>query len=82
MKYLELITVMTILIYLNISLLGFVDVDPEIIGATKNPNQKKSKIPLHSNDNTYSELRDLNFSVIGPILNKKAKEIDEYYKVP
>jgi hypothetical protein len=39
------------------------------------------KIPLNSNDRLYSDLRDLNFTVVGPRLNKKAKEIDEYYNV-
>ncbi len=46
----------------------------------KTDKQKKAKIALNSNDKLYSDLRDLNFSVIGPLLNKKAKEIDEYYK--
>jgi hypothetical protein len=29
----------------------------------------------------FAFLRDVNFGVLGPLLNKKAKEIDEYYKV-
>lgn len=59
--------------------LAYVDLDPEIVGNTKGG--KKIKTPLNSNDKVYSELRNLNFSVIGPLLNKKAKEIEEYYKV-
>ena len=39
------------------------------------------KIPINSNDRLYADLRDLNFTVVGPRLNKKAKEIDEYYNV-
>jgi len=35
--------------------------------------------PMNSNDSLYSQLRNLNFSVVGPLLNKKAKEIGEYY---
>lgn len=38
------------------------------------------KIPLNCNDKVYHEVRDMNFSQIGPFLNRKAKEIDEYYK--
>jgi hypothetical protein len=56
-----------------------VEVEPEIIGAQSQG--KKIKLPLNSNDKLYSDIRDLNFTVIIPILNKKAKEIDEYYKV-
>lgn len=53
--------------------------DPEIAGAT-NTGGKKVKIPLNCNDKVYHEVRDMNFSQIGPFLNRKAKEIDEYYK--
>lgn len=55
------------------------DVDPEVLGNPKGP--KKMKIPINSNDRLYADLRDLNFTVVGPRLNKKAKEIDEYYNV-
>lgn len=41
---------------------------------------KPVKIALNSNDKVFSEIRDLNFSVIGPSLNKKAKLIEDYYK--
>eukprot|EP01103_Thecamoeba_quadrilineata_P002908 TRINITY_DN12756_c0_g1_i1.p1 TRINITY_DN12756_c0_g1~~TRINITY_DN12756_c0_g1_i1.p1 ORF type:complete len:645 (-),score=157.59 TRINITY_DN12756_c0_g1_i1:935-2845(-) len=46
------------------------------------PIDPKKKIPfaLNSNDKFYSEIRDLNFSVLGPVLSKKAKSIDEFYK--
>ncbi len=56
----------------------YLDVEPEIVGQPKGG--KKVKIVLNSNDKLYSEIRDLNFTVIGPMLNKKAKFIDEYYK--
>ncbi|KAK5579940.1 hypothetical protein RB653_009629 [Dictyostelium firmibasis] len=42
---------------------------------------KKVPFPLHSNDKVYSEIRDTNFSVLCGLLNKKAKDIDEYYKM-
>jgi len=62
---------------------GFVELDQELVN---DPNEKKPvkqgkvKFPLNSNDKLYSEVRDLNFSILGPELNKKAKDIDEYYK--
>jgi hypothetical protein len=88
MKSLEsIIVTIAISVYLTIYS-GFVELEPEMVGAkTDQPNQnqpqkpKKAKIALNSNDKLYAEIRDLNFSVIGPLLNKKAKEIDEYYKV-
>eukprot|EP00027_Filamoeba_sp_ATCC50430_P001749 CAMPEP_0168556906 /NCGR_PEP_ID=MMETSP0413-20121227/9136_1 /TAXON_ID=136452 /ORGANISM="Filamoeba nolandi, Strain NC-AS-23-1" /LENGTH=618 /DNA_ID=CAMNT_0008587891 /DNA_START=132 /DNA_END=1984 /DNA_ORIENTATION=+ len=58
---------------------GFVEVDNEVVGAAKERG-KKLKFPLNCNDKFYSSLRDLNFSVIAPILAGKAKEIDEIYK--
>ncbi|EGC32075.1 hypothetical protein DICPUDRAFT_155993 [Dictyostelium purpureum] len=45
------------------------------------PTGKKVPFPLHSNDKVYSEIRDTNFSVLSGLLNKKAKDIDEYYKM-
>ncbi|GAM27805.1 hypothetical protein SAMD00019534_109810 [Acytostelium subglobosum LB1] len=44
------------------------------------PSEKKVPFPLHSNDKVYSDIRDINFSVLSGILNKKAKDIDDYYK--
>eukprot|EP01112_Ceratiomyxa_fruticulosa_P014948 TRINITY_DN4340_c0_g6_i1.p1 TRINITY_DN4340_c0_g6~~TRINITY_DN4340_c0_g6_i1.p1 ORF type:complete len:617 (-),score=127.38 TRINITY_DN4340_c0_g6_i1:93-1943(-) len=63
----------------------YVDLDAEIAGPIgpnkeKPPPGKKIKVALNSNDKLYNEIRNLNFSVLGPLLNRKAKEIDEYYK--
>ncbi|PRP79315.1 hypothetical protein PROFUN_13009 [Planoprotostelium fungivorum] len=66
---------------------SFVEIDPNIIGAVAakkdgppvDPN-RKHKVPLNSGDRVFSTLRDLNFNNVGPLLNKKAREIDEYYK--
>jgi len=44
------------------------------------PVGKKIKTPLNSNDQLFRDVRDLNFSMVGPQLNIKAKQIDEYYK--
>lgn len=54
-------------------------IDPK---ATKEPipTDKKIKTPFNSNDKILRDIRDLNFSLVGPILNQKAKTIDEYYK--
>eukprot|EP01114_Cavostelium_apophysatum_P016053 TRINITY_DN4505_c0_g1_i1.p1 TRINITY_DN4505_c0_g1~~TRINITY_DN4505_c0_g1_i1.p1 ORF type:complete len:397 (-),score=119.29 TRINITY_DN4505_c0_g1_i1:26-1216(-) len=57
---------------------SYVDLDPEIVGSQKGG--KNVKVALNSNDKLFMDIRNLNFSVLLPILNKKAKEIDEYYK--
>lgn len=40
----------------------------------------KIKNVLNSNDRIYKDTRDVNFSQVGPILNQKAKVVDEFYK--
>lgn len=45
------------------------------------PSDKKMKTPLNGNDKLFRDTRDLNFSVVGPKLNEKAKVIDKYYQV-
>jgi len=40
----------------------------------------KSKVPLNGGDALYAEVRDVNFATLGPLLNQRAKRIDEYYK--
>jgi vacuolar protein sorting-associated protein 33A len=55
-------------------------VDPKGGKEATPPADKKLKTPLNSNDKIFRDIRDLNFSVVGPILNQKAKMIDEYYK--
>jgi vacuolar protein sorting-associated protein 33A len=68
---------------------SYVDLDADIVipepkegqpAPPRPPPGKKVKHPLNSNDQLYSELRDLNFSALGPVLNRKAKEIDDYYQ--
>jgi hypothetical protein len=59
---------------------GLVEVEPDIAGVTNAPQGKKIKLALNCNDKLYNEIRDMNFTQIGPFLNRKAKEIDEYYK--
>ena len=39
------------------------------------------KIPLNSSDQLYSEIRDLNFLAVGPVLSKKAKQISAAFEV-
>jgi hypothetical protein len=56
---------------------GLIEVEPELVGAAAG---KKVKVPLNSNDKLFHEVRNMNFSRIGPLLNRKAKEIDEYYR--
>lgn len=40
----------------------------------------KKKFALNSNDKIYRDIRDLNLRAVTPFLNKKAKDIDQYYK--
>lgn len=40
---------------------------------------KKIKTHLNSNDSIFAELRDSNFSVVGPKLQGKAQEIESTY---
>lgn len=51
----------------------------EVLEKAKNEGRKTVKTPLNSNDRLYSEIRDVNFSVVGPTLHRKAQEIGEYY---
>eukprot|EP01094_Clydonella_sp_ATCC50884_P027895 TRINITY_DN8212_c0_g1_i1.p1 TRINITY_DN8212_c0_g1~~TRINITY_DN8212_c0_g1_i1.p1 ORF type:complete len:596 (+),score=194.45 TRINITY_DN8212_c0_g1_i1:119-1906(+) len=55
----------------------FVSLDPEVVGSE---GEKRVKWPLNSNDKLYDEIRDLNFSVLGPFLNQRAKDINTYYE--
>ncbi|KAJ1655506.1 Vacuolar protein-sorting-associated protein 33 [Dispira simplex] len=41
---------------------------------------KKKKIPLNSKDGLFTELRDLNFSVVGGWLHRAAKRINQDYE--
>jgi len=44
------------------------------------PPGKKFNILFNSSDKLFAELRDENFSIVGPRLNSKAKDIDAFYK--
>jgi len=66
---------------------GTVDLPAEMVidpksqeGKDPIPVGKKFKTALNSNDKLFRDVRDLNFSMVGPQLNAKAKHIDEYYK--
>jgi vacuolar protein sorting-associated protein 33A len=68
------------------------DVDQSIVGAAPNPQAgqgsktaastqapqhgKKRKIPLDSSDKLYAELRDMNFAIVGPTLNRVARRLE------
>eukprot|EP00744_Colponema_vietnamica_P021985 GILI01031525.1.p1 GENE.GILI01031525.1~~GILI01031525.1.p1 ORF type:complete len:440 (-),score=103.59 GILI01031525.1:114-1328(-) len=62
----------------------YVDVDAELITSNSSNTTatagKKIKVPLNSNDKLYSEIRDLNFSVLGPLLHQRAAMVQEVYK--
>ena len=55
-----------------------VELDPEVAGTPEAT--RRVKHPLNANDTLYGEIRDLNFSVLGPMLNKKAQFISKNYE--
>ncbi|CEG81574.1 Putative Transcription factor ScGATA-6 [Rhizopus microsporus] len=67
-----------------------VELDPSLItlAASKGPStpttsatpMKKKKYVLNSSDKLFGQLRDQNFAVVGGILNKVAKRINENYE--
>lgn len=66
----------------NVELPSELVIDPTQQKESKSPSQYKDKIkfPLNSNDSIFSDIRDLNFSQVGPNLNEKAHEINDYYE--
>jgi hypothetical protein len=80
---------MRLLIQIDI---GFVELDANLVNANqttppKGPPTssaspaKKKKYVLNSSDKLFAQLRDQNFAVVGGILNKVAKRINENYEV-
>ncbi|KAF9182517.1 hypothetical protein BGZ51_004705 [Haplosporangium sp. Z 767] len=73
---------------------SFVEVDASLANATSAPPGagsgsaststavpgKKKKVPLNGGDKLFGELRDLNFAVVGGLLNKVAKRINADYE--
>jgi len=70
------------------------EVDSAIVGPTpqatsttsntaSTPSQpaKKKKIALNSGDKLFSQLRDMNFAVVGGVLNRIARRINDDYEV-
>jgi len=43
--------------------------------------QKPKKVLLNSAENLYTEIRDMNFSAVGPVLSREAKRITAEYEV-
>eukprot|EP01137_Pigoraptor_chileana_P014765 Opistho-2@69810 len=60
---------------------GYVSLPAEMIETKEPPKDanKKMKFALNSGDKVYSEIRDLNFSVVGPLLAQKTKSISQQY---
>lgn len=56
---------------------GVVEVDASVMGAPQS--SKKIKIPLNSSDKLYRELRDLNFGIVGQVLQQKATSMKNDY---
>ncbi|KAJ5773877.1 hypothetical protein N7457_008773 [Penicillium paradoxum] len=69
------------------------DVDTSIVGAASTPQSQESsktpqqvkqglkrKIQLDSSDQLFSQLRDANFAIVGDILNKVARRLENEYE--
>lgn len=54
---------------------------PPTVQASNSAHTKKKKYVLNSSDKLFSQLRDQNFAVVGGMLNKIAKRINENYEV-
>jgi len=61
----------------------FVELDSSLVGLSQNNaniTHKLKKIPLNSNDKLFSQLRDMNFAVVGGILSQVARRIQDDYE--
>ncbi|ORX57239.1 vacuolar protein sorting-associated protein 33A-like protein [Piromyces finnis] len=61
----------------------FVELDSSLVGLSQNNaniSHKLKKIPLNSNDKLFSQLRDMNFAVVGGILSQVARRIQDDYE--
>ncbi|CAG8487222.1 8957_t:CDS:10 [Diversispora eburnea] len=56
-----------------------VEVDSSIVGPAPQKSTKK-KIALNSGDKLFAQLRDMNFAVVGSVLNRVAKRINDDYE--
>ena len=57
--------------------------DNKLKQATGTPGEQKKpkKVVLNSSDNLFAEIRDMNFSAVGPVLSREAKRITAEYEV-
>lgn len=51
-------------------------------GTQQNPPSRIRKQPLNSSDPLYASLRDINFAIVGTVLNRVARRLSEDYEVP
>merc|ERR1719494_591352 len=56
--------------------------DNKLKQATGTPGEQKKpkKVVLNSSDNLFAEIRDMNFSAVGPVLSREAKRITAEYE--
>lgn len=50
--------------------------------AQQNPASRTRKHPLNSSDPLYASLRDVNFAIVGNVLNRVARRLSDDYEVP
>jgi len=61
---------------------SYISVNSDIVGSSSASKtyKKKVKVLVNGDDVLYAQVRNLNFSVIGPLLSKKAKELEKILK--
>ena len=57
---------------------GYVDLEPDVLGGQAGG--RKVKREMNSNDPLYSQIRDLNFGDLGPLLNKLTHSVRDGYE--
>jgi vacuolar protein sorting-associated protein 33A len=77
----------------NLTLLALVELDISFLEPSTNPSVGSSsagprvassrtrKQPLNSSDPLYASLRDVNFAIVGAVLNRMARRLSEDYEV-
>lgn len=69
-------------IRLNLIRVAFVPVNPSMLGApVAGQGSKPKKVPLNATDKLFSQIRNLNFAVVGNVLSQNAKRLFEDYEV-
>jgi len=77
------ISKLTALVELDTSLIAAPPAGPSASSSVQQtPLSHMRKHPLNSSDPLYASLRDVNFAIVGTILNRVARRLSDDYEVP